>query len=424
MVATSGSSVSPCPYGKLSDKLTVEGLQDAETLLKTNNLTAPLFIDGTGWRFDEKRETGALRLLGALGSNRSVKSLIFQNANINELMDKAFSCAMEENSCLSSLTLRNLLSGDSNYNIPLSVLSHPHLEELKLSRISLNQEACLKLSEMIRQSSVRYLSLDDVQLDPDGLVSILAAIILSRSLRTLRLRKLDWNKKDIKRLLLASSHNRSIKNMILENMYLDGADAHVLASFMRRNKSVTELSLRQNALDADAVAVLVSDGLLKNKTLKKLLLSRNSLGDESAESIAQLLRECTTLEDICLVATNLTEQGCGVVAKALRYNKGLKAIRMDGNCVEGCAHLVRDSLQDNMRLHVVLERMPAVLDKQEAIDSDWHQVDLLLRANKANRCVLKDPNFRVEHMPLLLEGVGKQADVFFHLFTANAHYFS
>mmetsp|Transcript_6983 Transcript_6983/g.14596 ORF Transcript_6983/g.14596 Transcript_6983/m.14596 type:complete len:120 (-) Transcript_6983:378-737(-) len=76
-----------------------------------------------------------------------------------------------------------------------------------------------------------------------------------------------------------------------------------------------------------------------------------------------------------------------------------------------------------MNLQHVLDRIPTIVAKAEHKEQVWKQVDLLLRANKANRRVLKSPHLQRKHMPLVLEGAGTQVDVFFHFFSNSANHF-
>mmetsp|Transcript_6982 Transcript_6982/g.14595 ORF Transcript_6982/g.14595 Transcript_6982/m.14595 type:complete len:108 (-) Transcript_6982:415-738(-) len=77
-----------------------------------------------------------------------------------------------------------------------------------------------------------------------------------------------------------------------------------------------------------------------------------------------------------------------------------------------------------MNLQHVLDRIPTIVAKAEHKEQVWKQVDLLLRANKANRRVLKSPHLQRKHMPLVLEGAGTQVDVFFSFLQQQCQSFS
>eukprot|EP00522_Entomoneis_paludosa_P008592 CAMPEP_0172441946 /NCGR_PEP_ID=MMETSP1065-20121228/2447_1 /TAXON_ID=265537 /ORGANISM="Amphiprora paludosa, Strain CCMP125" /LENGTH=490 /DNA_ID=CAMNT_0013191577 /DNA_START=158 /DNA_END=1630 /DNA_ORIENTATION=+ len=431
-------------HGRCDRSSDLHWLNEAEQSLRDDSFKTPLYVDGAGWSDDAIREEAAERLFGALGKNASATNLIFQNATLSDSMDQAFSQAMDRNTELRCLTLRNLsrpatLNGAANANnnnhhhrnqntetyvVPASVCLKPHLESLTLSKVSMTEQTCRNLGQMIRDStSLTSLTLDSVQIAREGLVSILAAIIMSHSLKTLKLNNLEWSKRDIQRLLLAVSFNRAITKLNLEGMRLDASDAQELANFLQRNKTVTELSLRKNCLTAEALRVLVSQGVLHNSTLRKLFVSRNPLGDPSAPHLVHLLTTCTTLQELCLVETKIKTTGCIEIAKALRYNKGLRILAMDGNYFEACSQQMLGSLQHNMELQRVLDRLPNILARQQDQYQTWQQVDVLLRANQADRKFLRNPHLQPKDMPFVLEGAGKQTDVFYHFFRNSGNQF-
>lgn len=381
--------------GKAND---IAWLNEAEAAMKNDSWTSPMFVDGSCWE-DSMRKEAATRLFRALAKNTSVSRVILQNACIDQSMDRVLTKAMEDKKNLRSLTLRNLTSSEhiqlnqdqtpDVYTVPSEIFESLSLETLNLAKTMLNGQSCCNLSKMIREStSLHTLILDSVQTSsPRGLMSVLAAIIMSKSLTTLKLQNLDWTKQNIQRLLLALSFNRSITTLHLEGMSLSTNDASALAHFLKRNKTVTTLSLRKNHLDATAIRPLIVDGMLHNTSVQRLFLSRNPLGDESSACFAQLLHETTTLHELCLVKTKLTEVGSAIVARALARNQGLSKISLDGNGLEAfCGQVLVESLQTNLDLVHVMDRLCVLLAKRRQQEASiWGQVDVLLRANQAGR---------------------------------------
>jgi hypothetical protein len=111
------------------------------------------------------------------------------------------------------------------------------------------------------------------------------------------------------------------------------------------------------------------------------------------------------------------------IAKALRYNTGLRALSMDGNFFESCGKQLLESLQHNTSLQSVLDRLPAILARKGGDFCTWNKVEFLLRTNKANRRFLQDESVQQQHMPFILQGAGVQPDVFFHFLSNSANRF-
>ena len=421
--------------GKAND---LAWMNEAEASVKNNSWTSPMFVDGSYWE-DSMRKEAATKLFQALGKNTSVSRVILQNACIDQNVDLVLTKAMKENEHLRSLTLRNLTSSENNrvhqdptppvYTVPPEVFERRCLETLNLAKTSLDAQSCLNLSTMIREStSLQTLVLDSVQTTPRGLLSVLAAVIMSKSLNTLKLQNLDWTKQDVQRLLVALSFNRSITTLHLEGMSLNADDAQALAHFLQRNKTVTTLSLRKNYLDATAARILIVHGMLHNTTVKGLFLSRNPLGDDSADCLVRLLHESCSLQELCLVKTKLTQDGSAAIARALARSQGLSKLSMDGNGLEACGKVLVGSLQSNVSLVHVMDRLCVLLakNKRHQKASIWGQVDVLLRANQAGRRIVRchDQSYAAALVPMVMVRATNQPNVLFQLLREGIPHFA
>ncbi|KAL7559800.1 hypothetical protein ACA910_019799 [Epithemia clementina (nom. ined.)] len=413
-------------------------VEEAEQSMHNNTWTSPVYIDGSG--FDDAnsiREEAAKRLLQSMSRNTSAPSLVLQNAKLSPEMGQMFAEAMAQNKTLRAANIRNLTTAEGSYELPFAVFTNPNIESINVAKVTFSTETCRQLSRFIvHSSSLRSLALENILgIDRKGLQSILAALVLSRSLTSFKLKGIELSKEDIKRLMMALSFNQSITNLSLEGMNLDLIDAVEIAKLLQRNKTITQLSLRQNQLDAKALEVMVSQSLGINETLQGLFLARNPLGESSGQYIAQLLKNNTALIQLCLVDTKMMEQDCIDVFQSLRHNATLRTISMDGNHVKACGAALLESLeQHNTTLQSVLDHMPAFLARcsktndSATAKTSWNQVEFYLRANKANRRCLnsldRSPRHSLEreNVPYFLEGAGNQADVLFHFFRQSLNH--
>ena len=415
-------------HGVASTSSDLKWVDEADMALQNNTWTKPLYIDGSGWHQASIREETAQRLFRSLSVNTSVSSLVFQNAKLTSTTHEELTKAVDRNKGLRVTMIRNLSTDRGIYEIPETLFSNLNLERLSLTKVALNLGACQKLSDLIRESSVLHtIALNNVQIDPEGWLSIMGAIFLTRSLKSLSLIDIELIPENIKRLLVSVSCNRTLTSLHMEGLNLDSSRAPEVADFLRRNRSVTELSLRHNRLDSNAMEILVSRGLLFNETLKSLFLSRNPLGNGSGQSLAQLLScKNATLRKLCLVDTKVKERDCEAVAKSLRRNNTLTSISMDGNELEACGSAMLESLESNTTLLNVLDRMSTFLDRQRKRGAvcltSWKKVEFYLRANRANRRFV--PSLQREQMPYLLEVAETQTDVLFHFVRNSGNLFS
>ena len=442
-----------------SFEITTALFQEMEESLQNNTRTKPLFMSGTSWmrpsmirnrglvddtsncfslqHQQQHTRNAAERVIHALSTNTSVHNFILQNAEMDESLSDALAWSMARNQTLTSITLQKLtlttatttLESSENsgyYKIPSSVFSNMHqLQSVHLTQVCLDNEACQCLALLIKDSTkLSTLTFDDVHIDPSALPSLMNALAVSRSLEKLCFVKMPWGQDAIGKLLSSLAANQSIRHLALENLHLDeshttitssssddSSSSNSLADIIRHNDVMTTLSLRNNQLTATALRQLLP-ALQTNQTLRTLCLSRNPLGDASVPSILQLWRR-STLDDLCLVNTQLSASACTHLAHNLD-SCALVNLRLDGNAMEHVADQVLQALRHgtNTTLHKILDRIP------KRWGPLWKEVDFYLRANQAKRRLLLQPNSNNNDSakllyPAVLSGTGHQADVLY-----------
>lgn len=87
--------------------------------------------------------------------------------------------------------------------------------------------------------------------------------------------------------------------------------------------------------------------LEKNKSLKKLNLAYNHLGDKGIESIAKALEENKTLKSLNLTGNNISDEGLGYIIKTLEKNKSLIHLNLFANLItDKGAKLLRECINN------------------------------------------------------------------------------
>ncbi len=100
----------------------------------------------------------------------------------------------------------------------------------------------------------------------------------------------------------------------LFGMQLTGAMS--LARLLSRTRTLTKLVLKQNLLGDEAIR-MISRGLSANDTLTHLDLSHNRIGDAGARQLAHVLRVHPVLLHLDLSNNVITEEGAAALAEAL-----------------------------------------------------------------------------------------------------------
>ena len=170
----------------------------------------------------------------------------------------------------------------------------------------------------------------------------------------------------------------SLRTLILDSCGITSEGAVQLSAGLAVNKSITKLELYSNpigdigaasigdAINTNAVlnylhisdcdissegAVQLSAGLAVNKSLTRLELMWNPIGDIGAASIGDVIKTNAVLEHLDISDCEITSQGCIHIAAALSENSTLLRLEMEGNAigVEG-AKAMSEMLEKNISL--------------------------------------------------------------------------
>ena len=79
-----------------------------------------------------------------------------------------------------------------------------------------------------------------------------------------------------------------LKELILDKNHLEGKKLRVMRESMMHNTALSLLSMNNCGLEEEGT-YFISQGLLKNKTLKTLLVSNNNLKDQGLINFADVI---------------------------------------------------------------------------------------------------------------------------------------
>mmetsp|Transcript_9077 Transcript_9077/g.26753 ORF Transcript_9077/g.26753 Transcript_9077/m.26753 type:complete len:699 (+) Transcript_9077:95-2191(+) len=144
--------------------------------------------------------------------------------------------------------------------------------------------------------------------------------------------------------------NTGVESIYLgANLFGDVA-AESLGNALQVNSSLTSLDMNRNAISAIGAYALGSS-VAVNTTLKELNLRANMLEDEGAQRLATALRSRSLLKlDLC--DNGIGDPGCTAIAKALRGNGPLAELRLSENRIRdaGAVAIAQALIQKNRRL--------------------------------------------------------------------------
>lgn len=411
-----------CGYGGSN----LQWVRDASSQLQTDSWDpcTPLIFDGSLWN-DPVREEAAVSLLKALQVNTSTRSTTFQNSYMGREASAALAETFESNASVQSITMKNLIEErtDLPINLPSTLFKNSLLREVTLERCYLDESACAELATLLRSKDchLRSLDLKSVAFYEPGVDNVSSAIAENRSLRYVTMTNLrQLSAESLQHLLIAFSKNTSIQLLELEQMDLHLEHAPDIARLLSRSHSLEFLSLRGSSLNADALDVIMENGLRSNVTLKSLDLSENNIGDDGVRSIVCCMRRNATLQKLFLSNCAIGLKGCKEFAVGVASFSGLKHLRMDMNKMELCGPEMLKSLSNNTIIQSVMSCHPSISFRQEGKMREaaiWDQIEVYFRLNQANRGALKNLNMVPSHYSasfLAKPIVSKQPDVLFH----------
>ncbi|KAG8532064.1 uncharacterized protein KY384_003701 [Bacidia gigantensis] len=249
--------------------------------------------------------------------------------------------------------------------LSLEILLQWKLEDLRLSRTSLNEESVDALAAYLQSSqsaSLRSIDLDECQLSGKDAATLLESSVMSSFPRDLRmnlssnrlehghdalveaihhskcpsqliLRMIDYqNEHNYQRLLDAVSVNIGLSYLDISQVTLPSdaniATCEALGRLFVSNNSLTflDISGEQTHLVASSLGIGLNSALLglkHNNTLQVLRIENQRLGLQGASTLASVLEENHSLSEIHCESNEITLQAFTVLVNSLERNETL-----------------------------------------------------------------------------------------------------
>ena len=170
------------------------------------------------------------------------------------------------------------------------------------------------------------------------------------SLRILRLNICGITSEGAVQLSAGLAVNKSITKLELYENPIGDIGAASIGDVIKTNAVLEDLDISVCEITSEG-AVQLSAGLAVNKSLTELQLKKNPIGDIGAASIGDAIKTNAVLEHLDISDCEITSQGCIHIAAVLSENSTLLILRMKGNAigVEG-AMAMSEMLEKNISL--------------------------------------------------------------------------
>ena len=116
----------------------------------------------------------------------------------------------------------------------------------------------------------------------------------------------------------------------IKNISLDSKCVSILSEILKTNKTIKTLWLRSSSLTGGIKQV--SDSLFNNKTLQELALCDvTDITDEDMTHLSTMLSSNTTLKELSLPYCNITDNGVQYICEGLTKNQTLSTLNIGCN---------------------------------------------------------------------------------------------
>jgi Ran GTPase-activating protein (RanGAP) involved in mRNA processing and transport len=369
----------------------------------------PVIYDGADFSGYSEREANCF-LFDAVRRNGNIESITLKNLELNSKEVNLLANVFSSNPFLHTLTLSNVSMAESEDSSSLwNAVSENsnNVTTMTLNRCKINLNLSLALGRMIRSGSLKCLKLSKVDLiDPADVVKSISECGLSRlEIRSLRMDQLYFS-----RLFESLKANSKLESLVVTRCGLGSEAAQALAELLSSTQhNIATLNISENNFDSEGIEILTRQGLQHNKSLERLILSHNPIGDSGAKALAEWLCEDRTLKSLSLIDCEIWGPGCVALGAALKRMRGLEKLMVDSE-FDDHVDVVLASMESNMSLTRLSTDRVLVHD-----DPKWERVEFYLKLNRAKRRMLTEGDVPASLWPRVLAGSSGDASVLFYL---------
>ncbi|KAM3918894.1 NACHT, LRR and PYD domains-containing protein 12-like [Leptodactylus fuscus] len=280
-------------------------------------------------------------LMAALSSPACrIEELHLDSNNLPDTSCTQLASGIRNNQSLKILDLSgNPLSGP-HFSDLMAALSSPacRIEELHLAGNNLQDTSCIQLASGIRNNqSLKILDLSYNSLSGPHFSDLMAAL----SSPACRIEELHLDDNDLldtscKQLVSGISNNKSLKKIVLSKNHLFGPNFRdLMTALSSPDCRIEELLLDQNNLP-DTSCTQLASVIRNNQYLKILDLSHNHLsGPHFSDLMAALSSPACRIEKLRLAHNDLPDTSCTQLASVIRNNQSLKILDLSYNHLYG-----------------------------------------------------------------------------------------
>ena len=256
------------------------------------------------------------------------------------------------------------LDNEAVQQIAKMLASNSSLREFFTYGLVSLDKAAMTMAETLKvNTTLQVLRMGSVQIGDVGAVALAEALKVNTTLQVLSLYHNCIGYNGTAAIAEALSTNNTLRELVLTDAWVCKDGIIALLDALKYNTGLEELHLdrlqehqRKDVVPiTDAGAVALANALKVNKTLKKIWLNGNSIEDNGANALSGALKINSTLKEMSLSDNVIGDEGAKVLAEALKINTSLIRLRLDNNSFGDVGAF---ALAEAMQLNSTMEIFP------------------------------------------------------------------
>ena len=322
-----------------NNNMTGQVAEDLANVIKNNTDLETLALSYNDLR------SSAIIILQALKENSKIKFLHLDNNNMGGQVAKDLANVIRNNPGLVEL----FISGndfESSASVILKELENRILKKLHFNNKLMTKEVAEDLARVINKNSgLEEIFLSDINFKSSGI--ILQALKKNVKIGFLKLNNNTLTRQAVENLASVIKNNCNLETLALHSNAL-GPSATVILRALKVSTKLKRLNLNDNSMTRQ-VAEDLANVIKNNSNLEMLCLRNNELG-LSAIKILQALKDNSKLIILDLNDNNMTGQVSEDLANVIKNNSGLERIHLFNNDLRSSATVILQALQKNSNL--------------------------------------------------------------------------
>ena len=262
---------------------------------------------------------GTLALSDWLKSNTSLHELNMSHNNITINSAENIAEVIEINTTLQKLTISCCGIPEDGASIIINSLQNNHsLQEFNISHNKMDIIAAYKTAEILQvNKTLRKLDISYCSIPDNGVIAISKSYKVNKSLQEFII---SWKNDQV-------AVNTAKLFCDVSCMNIGNLGALIISNLLYNNRTIKKLYIFHNNISDEGV-VAISNCLKNNDSLQEMDVSRNKISTKGATNIAEVIKVNKTLQKLNVTYCDIPKDGLVAINEAYKSNTTLRELKI------------------------------------------------------------------------------------------------